>query len=219
MICRMLFAILISFRLWAAENSNVIVTEAIGRAGTNVVTSREIQIAYAVEQALNEPAKKANLIDRKSWSFELNSETASKALGQSLLELVVQMEAENFAVGLVSAEDLTGAEKHVVEMLKPWPIWQNFEVSDAELRQILKRKLRARNFLKFKTETSGVQISDEEALKYFEKNKVKFGNLPFAQYKENIKEALSRAQVEEKLKDWFEILKRKYRVQYLGRSG
>jgi hypothetical protein len=196
-----------------------IVSEAVAQAGNHVVTSREVQISSIFDQSLATPNKKAAEIDRKNWLVEAKTEAFNQALAQVLLELVVQMEAENFAVGQVSQEDIQTYEKHAQEQVKDWKPWQELEVSELERQQILMRKLRARNFLKFKTESSGVQISDDEAKRYYEKNRVKFGNSPFAQFREHIKEALAQTQLQEKLKDWFEILKRKYRVHYLGQSG
>jgi hypothetical protein len=196
-----------------------VVSEAAAQAGTHVVTSREVQISYALDQALATPLKKMTDAEKKIWWTEPKADSYTKALAQVLLELVVQMEAENFSIGQASPEDMQNLEKHAQEHLKGWKPWQELEVSQLELQQMLMRKLRAKNFLKFKTDSSGVQISDEEAKKYYEKNRVKFGNLPFSQFKDNIKQVLAQEQLQDKLKDWFEILKRKYRVHYLGQSG
>lgn len=196
-----------------------VISEAVAQAGTHVVTSREAQISFALDQALATQLKKISEADKKAWWTEPKAETFPKALAQVLLELVVQMEAENFSVGQVSPEDMQAYEKHALEHLKNWKPWQGLEVSQLELQQMLMRKMRAKNFLKFKTESSGVQISDDEARRYYEKNRVKFGNQPFLQFKDGIKQVLAQEQLQERLKDWFEILKRKYRVHYLGQSG
>ena len=196
-----------------------VLSEAVAQAGTHVVTSREVQISHVLDQVLATANKKLSESEKRAWWIDSKSEAYSKSLAQVLLELVVQMEAENFSVGQTSQEDLQTYEKHALELVKGWDRWAELEVSPMEMQQILQRKLRAKNFLKFKTDSSGVQISDDEAKRFYEKNRVKFGSAPFAQFKDTIKEALAQEQLQEKLKDWFEILKRKYRVHYLGQAG
>ena len=80
------------------------------------------------------------------------------------------------------------------------------------------RKLKAQSFLKFKTESLVVLVSDEEIKQYFQKNRVKFGSAPLEAVKENIRQYLVTQQIQDKLKEWFEILKRKYKVKYFSVS-
>jgi hypothetical protein len=196
-----------------------IVSEAVAQAGSSIVTSREVIVSFILDQALATPFKKNGKPERKNWLLTYPSEAFSKHLAQILLEIVVQLEAENFSIGQVSQLDVLQSEKHVEELVKGWTVWKDLEVSAAEVEIALGRKLRAKNFLKFKLESAGVQISDEEAKVFYEKNRVKFGNLPFSQFKDSIKEVLAQNQLQEKLKDWIDILKRKYRVRYLGSAG
>ncbi len=197
-----------------------VITEAVAQAGEHVVTSREVLISNILDQASMTPlAKKGGVVDRRDWLLQPKTEAYSKHLAQILLEIVVQLEAENFAIGQVTPSEVQAFEKHVEDQVKGWSAWQELEVSPAEMQQMILRKLRSKNFLKFKMESSGVQISDEEAKAFYEKNRVKFGNMPFVQFKDGIKEVLAQNQLQEKLKDWFDILKRKYRVRYLGALG
>lgn len=196
-----------------------IVSEAVAQAGAHVVTSREVILSHIIEEAMSVPLKKSGTPDRKAWLIDAKGEAFTKGLAQILLEVVVQLEAENFSIGQVSQNDVLAAEKHVSEQVKGWGAWQDLEISSAEVQQTILRKMRAKNFLKFKMDSSGVQISDDEAKNYYEKNRVKFAGMAFAEYKDNIKEALAQNQLQEKLKDWFDILKRKYRVRFLGASN
>jgi hypothetical protein len=196
-----------------------VISQAVAQVGNHVITSREVIISNIIDQALMLPVKKGAPIERKDWLLKEDSEAFQKHLAQILLEMVVQSEAENFSIGQVAGSDIAVNEKHLEEQVKGWTPWKQLEVSSAEIHQSLNRKMRAKNFLKFKTETSGVQISDDEAKVFYEKNRVKFGNMPFAQFKDSIKEVLAQEQLQEKLKDWFDILKRKYRVKYLGKSN
>lgn len=196
-----------------------VISEVVAQAGSHVVTSREVIISQILDEAMATPTKKGAAVDRKNWLIKPKSEAFSKHLAQILLELVVQLEAENFSIGQVGQDEVIEHEKHVNELVKDWAPWKDLEVTSVEMQRLILRKLRAKNFLKFKMESSGVQISDDEAKAFYEKNRVKFGNLPFSQFKNSIKEVLAQEQMQEKLKDWFEILKRKYRVRYLGQSG
>lgn len=196
-----------------------LVSEAVAQAGGQVITSREVLISHILDQAMVSPLKVGSQPTRKGWLLESRSEPFQKHLAQMLLELVVQLEAENFSVGQVSQDEVVAQGKMISEQLKGWKSWQSLEVGPTEVQQMLIRKTRAKNFLKFKMESSGVQVSDEEAKAYYEKNRVKFGNFPFSQFKDSIKEVLAQEQLQGKLRDWFEILKRKYRVGYLGQAG
>jgi hypothetical protein len=196
-----------------------VVSEAVAQAGSHVITSREVLISNILDQALATPHKKGITPPRTDWLLPATGEAFSRHLAQVLLEIVVQMEAENFSIGQVSQVEVLNNEKHIQDMVKGWQPWVDLEVSSGEMQQMILRKLRAKNFLNFKMESSGVQISDEEARAFYEKNRVRFGNLPFAQFKAGIKEVLAQKELQEKLKGWFDILKRKYRVRYLGGAG
>jgi hypothetical protein len=200
----------------------VVTSEAVAQAGSYVVTSREVLISHIIDQAMSTPIKKNVIPERKKWLLDEKSEDFAKHLAQILLEVTVQFEAENFSVGSVSDEDVAVQEKHVDEQVKGYAAWKDLEVTVREAQLIILRKLRAKNYLKFRMESSGVQVSDEDAKAYYEKNRVKFGkfgNAPFPQFKEGIKEVLAQEQLQEKLKEWFEGLRRKYRVRYLGQAG
>ncbi|MNY60610.1 hypothetical protein D3C86_1971860 [compost metagenome] len=58
-------------------------------------------------------------------------------------------------------------------------------------------------------------ITDQEAQAYYDKNRIKFGSMPFSNFKENIKTFLAQQQLEERLRSWFEVIKRKYKVRNL----
>jgi hypothetical protein len=203
----------------AAAVQTQIVSQAVGQADEHVVTSREVQISWIIDKAMQIPvAKKAGEAapNRSDWMLKIESAEFQKHLSQVLLELVVSLEAENFSVGQVTSAEIQNGVNQVKSLVDGWEPWKALEVSHLELEQFMTRKLKARRFLKFKTDTSGVRVSDEDAKAYYEKNRVKFGNLPFAQFKAQIKEYLSQEALQDRLKDWFEILKRKYRVKLLG---
>jgi hypothetical protein len=210
----------IAFCLWFASPllASELVSKGVGQVAGYVVTSREVVISNIFEQVLlnmsiSQADKKS--INKSTWLLKTDSQEFQKRLSQVMIEILVKMEAESFSVAQVSGEEIKAESQAIKQELKDWSEWKKLEVSDAEVDQILNRRKMAKNFLKFKTESSGVIISDLEAKNYFEKNRVKFGGAGFPQFKEGIKELLSQQQLEDKLKDWFEILKRKYRVRFL----
>jgi hypothetical protein len=195
-----------------------LVSAGVGQVGGQVLTSREVQISYAVDQfLLTQGALKKNA-DREAWVVRTGTEAFREHLSRMMLEFLIKMEAESFSVAQVPPEEVKSEMALVKEGMKDWTEWKSWEVSEIELERLLFRRKMAKNFLKFKTESSGVVITDPEAKAYFEKNRVRFGSAPFAQFKEGIREVLAQQQLEEKLKDWFEILKRKYRVRFLKAS-
>jgi hypothetical protein len=129
------------------------------------------------------------------------TELFEKELKEVMLESVVAFEANSFAVGSLDNEELKAGVANLVKNLQGLKIYQELGVTEKELESTYLRQVQSKQFLKVKTENSEVKVSDEEALKYFEKNKVKFGALPFEQFKENIKHVLSREKMEESLKD------------------
>lgn len=226
--CGILFCLAVDGTWVSAATTKTLISATVGQVGTQVVTSREVQIAGIldrwmsarenpqIENVQSKKKKKTEKDERESWYVAFPSDNFSKALTQVMLELVVVQEAQNFSVGHLAVEELGSWVGRAKADLGNWPKWRDLKVTQAELEQELSRHLRAKSFLKFKTESAGIQITDEEAQLYYEKNKVRFGNLPMAQFKDSIKQYLSQKKLEENLKDWFELLKRKYRVRYMA---
>ncbi|WII71968.1 hypothetical protein QJS83_16005 [Bdellovibrio sp. 22V] len=187
----------------------VVVTETVGQAADQVVTSREVQIAMVIEHVLY-PVKngKKDLYEVRPGQGEFRSAATSV-----LLEAVVALEAENFNVASLSDEELAEAVSKIEKAVAGKAYWAQLEVSPAELKKFTSRKLVAKSFLKFKTNSMSSIITDQEAQAYYDKNRVKFGSTPFASFKDNIKNYLAQQQLEERIRAWFEVIKRKYKVR------
>lgn len=175
-----------------------------------VITSREVQIQNLLEAALYDktPANKLKIL-------ALDSKVFNKATQEALLETVVSLEAQNFNIIQLSSEELKEAEKQALKVLKDNKIWKSLQVAPHELAQGLRRKTQAKKFIQFRAQSSVLPVTDSEAQRYFNENRLKFGNLPFENFKENIKSYLSRTQVDRRLKDWFDVLLSKYQVKNL----
>lgn len=192
------------------------VTTAVAQVSDHVITSREVQISYILDKALDTKLAGAKNVSKSSWILDPKSENFQKHLAQVMLEMVVNYEAENFSIGDIDVTQVKAFLSHIETLTKDWKEWKNLDVKPVEVEQMVSRKLRSKNFLRFKEQSSGVSITDEEAKSYYEKNKSKFGSAAYVQFQASIKEFLAKQQQEEKFKDWFEILKRKYRVKVLS---
>ncbi len=186
-----------------------VISETVGQVADHVVTSREVQISSVVESVLFPGKNKSVQI------AEINPGLPEfrAALTNVLLEAVVSLEAANFNVTTLTEADLNSAIAKVERAVTGKKYWTKLEVSEAELRKFTQRKLSSKDFLKFKTNSMSGIITDQEALAYYEKNRVKFGGTSFEAFKENIKSFLAQQQLEDGLRSWFEVIKRKYKVR------
>ncbi len=173
-----------------------------------VITSRQVQIQNLLELALEKKSADMKILPLDSKAF-------AKVVQDTLLEAAIALEARNFNVVQVPDEDLARLEKRVMPLLKKSAAWSKLQVTPQELRSGLAQKMQAKKFVEFRSKSSVLPITDAEAQKYFNENRLKFGDLPYENFKENIKAYLSRTQVERRLKDWYEVLLNKYQVKNL----
>lgn len=184
-------------------------TETVGQVSDYVVTSREVQIAMVIENILFPPKTPLKgLYEVRPGQTEFRN-----AVTNVLLEAVVAMEAENFNVAAISDEELKSAIAKVERAVSGRAYWGDLEVSSGELKRFTARKLTSKSFWKFKSSSMTGIITDQEAQAYYDKNRVKFGSHPFESFKDNIKTFLAQQQLEERIRAWFEVIKRKYKVR------
>lgn len=201
----------ISFLGLAAQvQAAEIVSMAAGVVGGKIITSREVQIQRMLEQWLNDSPSYAGL-----KPLALDSKTFGESVQQTLLQAVVAVEAKNFNVVQVSEEEFNKSWAKLSSLPAAKSPWRALEPSNQELKDLLRRLLQAKRFIRFRAQSSILPITDAEALRYFNENRLKFGDLPFENFKENIKSYLSRTQVDRRLKDWFDVLLNKYQVKNL----
>lgn len=176
-------------------------TSAVAQVGSHVLTSREVRMNALVDQML----------------YGAPSQPASDALlVQSVItEWCVYLEAESFSVSTVSEADVESKYRQVQKTLQGQPKWRELGGTEQELHQMVRRKLVAKSFMDFKTSSSRVPVSDEEALAYYQKNKAKFGDLPFESFKDSIVNYLVQSHLESRMREWLELLHSKYNVRHL----
>ena len=181
---------------------------SVGQVVGHTVTSREVEINFLAEQSLY-PSRRG----RVKKMPKIKTREFTREVTAVLLEWVVYLEAKSFGASRVSPSELKQMESNLKIRLKSSGSWKRLGVSSKELQSMLKRKKIAKRFIQFKADSSVVPITDGEATRYFEENRVKFGNLPFENFKDKIKAFLGRQQVDQRLKDWFEVLQSKYKVR------
>jgi hypothetical protein len=187
-----------------------IVSQSVGQVGDRVVTSREVQISAVLDRILF-PSK--DKVTGGAWEVRLGDPAMMNEVTAVLLEVVVYKEAETFFVAKVTEEQVQQALRKVEKAVEGKSYWQSLEVTPAELKRFVLQKLTAKSFIQFKTSTMVGIVSDSEALAYYEKNRLKFGDVPFATFKDTIKNVLAQQQLEERTRTWFELTKRKYKVR------
>lgn len=176
---------------------------SVGSTKDHFFTSREVHIQYLLEQAQSpgNPTFKKLSEDSKAFSEQVD---------RTILDYMIFEEAQNFSAVRVSDEDVSKALKALNRKLFVSGEWKALKTTEKEWQKIFKRKVQAQSFVEFRTKSSVIPVSDQEARRYFDENRLKFESLPFEQFKENIKSYLRRSQVEGRLKDWYDVLKGKY---------
>lgn len=198
--------------IFSSVNAAELISANAGRVGDYVVTTREVMINHMIENALvrykkgqvPKPTLKLDKIKDRDFVRETTA---------VLLETAIYFEAESFSAAAVADSTVSAQARLVRDRLRHDSLWKKLQVAPEELQKILRRKLRAKDFIKFKIDSATIPISDREAREYFENNRLKFENLQFENFKDNIKAYLTKQQVDKRLKDWFELLQSKYRVR------
>jgi hypothetical protein len=180
----------------------------VGLIKGEVVTSREVQIQNFLDTVLfpKEAATQPKIL-------ALDSKAFAQVVKDTLLEYAIALEAQNFNVAKVTPDEMIKLERKAAAKLKTSSEWKGLKVSAQEMKAGLSRKIHAKKFIEFRAQSSVLPVTDAEALKYFNENRLKFGELPYENFKENIKSFLGRTQVERRLKDWYEVLLNKYQVK------
>ncbi len=203
--------------------SMTLLSRIVGEVGEHTVTSREVRINDAVERALAEmsPGLVSEKISEPSVAVQVNSILSGgekrfpAEVGRVLDEWVVYLEAKSLTAQPASKSDIAAAIKAVQEFWTGKNTWQELEVANDELREMIERKITAKGFVKLKNDPNLAPISDDEALAYYRKNRLRFGSLPFSSFRDSIKAFLVKSQTERRLAEWREVLRRKYKVRNL----
>lgn len=205
---RLLLAFLTAFvlPLWGAPK---FVMKLVGSVEGKVITSRDVKANYVVDNIIYDR--------RKGWGLHSGTAQFRDALNRLLIEMVVYSEARTFGVARLEAAETEKTFKQVMARLnsdkKAKKAWESLGFSTRRLKFLVKRKLQANRFIKYKSNSSYVQVTDAEAREYFSKNRLKFGTSNFDSFRKNIKKYLAKKNAEDRLRNWFDVLKAKYKVK------
>lgn len=192
------------------KSSLISITKVVGEVGDHFVTSREVKINSAIEQALE---KKPASPDNGYVIFTGSERSFPGEVTRVLDEWAVYFEARSLGSTQIQKTEIAKAVAVVEERWSGSQAWKDLEVGADELRQVIERKLSAKDFEKLKSDPALSPVSDDEALAYYKKNRLRFGSLPFSNFQDNIKAFLVKTQVEKRLGEWHEVLRRKYKTR------
>lgn len=182
------------------------VSRVVGEVGPRIVTSREVRMNEAIGQVLQGVPSLKRVLSANDPGFP-------NQVLRVLDEWTVYLEAGEIGSKATDKAEIQRMAKAVADGWKSNSDWEKIEPSASEIREIVERKLVAQNLERLKSDASLVNVTDAEALQYYKKNRLRFGNMPFESFKENIKTALVRSQTERRLFEWRSVLRRKYRVR------
>lgn len=180
-----------------------LISTTVGQVKDHIVTSREVILHQWLEnQLFSEPGEQG----KQKLHREIESQAFAEEAVAVLVEWAVFMEAKDLGAAEMPEEELRRA-------LGRLPSRSILAFSENEIRQSLERKLRAKGFIRLRVESSVVPVGDSEVRRYYEDNRARFGDLPFENFKENIRSHLERRQLDRRLQDWLEVLRAKYEVR------
>lgn len=191
-----------------SSRAAIVLSQTVGSVGEDIVSTRDVQIQFAIEKTLNPTGAK-----NQNYEIKIKDETFQNELASTLLEYVILKEAESFQVAKPDDSEVKEAVQKIEKVVTGNSYWHSLEVTHEELKAAVTRKMTAKKFIKIKTDLMTALVTDQDALNYYERNRLKFGQLPFSSFKDNIKTYLSQQQLEERIKTLFEVIKRKYKVR------
>lgn len=176
------------------------VLKVVGTSAGEVVTNRDIEIDRVIESIL---------FDKALPTVKLHTD-------QVLLEFAIDKEAQIFALSRISKRDirseLTRFQTQLSLKKNLSTLWEGLQVSRFELISSMRRKLRAKKFIKFKEQSSLIPITDEEALNHYQQYKGNYDAADFSKVSDQIKKTLSHKRAKDRIDQWHIDLKNKHNI-------
>ncbi len=196
----------------SAKAAERLVSAVVGTVGDLVVTTRDIQLEGLVDAFISGGSK-----NQLSLSFFEVGETAQqKEFYRSLIERAISIESQTFSVSQLNPEESKKIEKAVLDSMQNSETqkkWSSLSAGISEIREVIERKQRTKKLIEFKISSTRLPVSEADALRYFQSNKARFGDAPFAQFRDQIKTLISKQLSDERMKEWVQVLARKYKIQ------
>lgn len=197
----------IVFSIFISLQAAAFTSEVVAKIGKDVVTSR---IVFADTIIENNWSKANSTKDLSTKSGDFTSE-----LNSYLMERVVYLESRSFSLVKVTESEVESKKKAILSRIKSTSAastWNNLALTSDETNELIKQKIASQKFIDFKSKASYVPVTEAEAFNYYQNNKSHFEGKDYKNIKENMKKDLARQQAEQRLDDWYDILKKKYDV-------
>ena len=193
----------------ALASESQLISRTVGQVLNQVMTSRDVLASYYVDEFL---FKKDNASIKE---LSLKDPLFDKQLSALLFEWTIYLESQGFDLSVVPRVKVLDALKMVQLKGQKQASWRKLQMSRGEIEELLIRKLQAKKFIHFRSESLKLPVAENEARDYFDSHVDKFRNMAYEDIKEKIKAFLQEnsSRRTEKLKEWFEILRIKYKVK------
>lgn len=188
--------------------AKTLTSEVVAKIGKDIVTSRKIVADTIME---NQWIKSSG----GSVNTSVQSEEFNNDLNRYLMERVVYLESRSFSLISVTQSEIEKAKKGLLARIKTSQsssLWNELSLTKDELDDLIKQKISSQKFIDFKSKASYVPVTEAEAFNYFNNNKSKYEGKEYKSIKESLKKSLAKLQAEQRLEDWYDILKKKYDV-------
>ena len=172
--------------------------------GDQVFTSRYIEIDRSISEYFIQNQKIK--VSQQVKSIEVKSQ-------EFIIDWLIAQEAKNLKLTSIQPLDIQKYLDEHKTQIQALEMVKKLEPSDNEIKESIERVLVSDQYLKVKLQNLSSPISDQDIQNYFEKNKNLFDGKKIDNFKENIKVYLMQQQLQERLKSWYESLKRKYKVK------
>ena len=194
----LLFLFLISA---SAAKAQTVLTQTVGTAAFQVVTSREVRANEMISRALEK--------EMKDPVLEISQDIASRAL----IEIAIYREAQSLSAVKLDHEEVSTLIAAVKNRLQKNPDWKKLEVTDDELKSWVERKKVSSEYMKLKSSSLTAIVTDQEIQDYYDKNRIKFGSTPLDDQRNNIRLFLQKDSQRQRIQEWMTALKTKYQIK------
>lgn len=181
----------------------------LGQVGEEIVSTRDVEIHYMMIHALYH-------YKSKPMNLPLTRRSLNKEISNFMLEEMVFQEAKSFALAKIAKKQIMKKSTQVLSRIlgssyaKNWKAWK---VETQELDQFVHRNLRSRKLIGVKRKSAEVLVSELEVDNYLKANSIKEDDQKNKMYRKTVKSFLGRKQGEQRLREWFQVLKEKYKVR------
>lgn len=168
-----------------------------------IVTLNDVKISKVIEKYLLSLENTKKQIALKE-SVELDD------VSKTVLETVALLEAATFKYASYD-ESILKKLTDILNQSKELDVLGVKSSKEIEFR--VKEKLIAKSFIALRSENLKTVVNDTELRTYYEKNRTQFADLPFDKFRNTIREYYLKEKLNEKLNEWFSVLKSKYQVR------